>query len=87
LRHTIGSPWVDEGTTVTFATYFHRLTKAETADIKRVFSVKRKVEREGESINWFIFSKKKNMIFWETSSRFILQSLGLRLPMYIYMPL
>ena len=32
-----------------------------------------------------IFSKKKNVIFWETSSRFILQSLGLRLPMYIYM--
>ena len=54
---------------------------------RSVFSVKRKVEWEGESINWFIFSKKKNMIFGETSSRFILQSLGLRLPMYIYMPL
>jgi hypothetical protein len=37
LSHTIGLPWVDMGTTVTFATYFHRLTKAETADIKRSF--------------------------------------------------
>jgi hypothetical protein len=33
LSHTIGSPWVDEGATVTFATEFHRLTKAESADI------------------------------------------------------
>ena len=32
LSHTIESPWVDERTTVTFATYFHRLMKAETAD-------------------------------------------------------
>jgi hypothetical protein len=28
-----------------------------------VFSAKRKGEREGESINWFIFSKKKNVNF------------------------
>ena len=30
---------------------------------------------------------KEKCEFWETSSRFILQSLGLCLPMYIYMHL
>ena len=35
----------------------------------------------------FSFSKKKKLFFGETSSHFIQQSLGLRLPMYIYMKL
>ena len=32
------------------------------------FLVKRKVELEGESINWFIFSKKKNVILGNVKS-------------------
>lgn len=34
-----------------------------------------------------ILQLKEKCEFWETSSRFILQSLGLRSPMYIYMNL
>ena len=30
---------------------------------------------------------KEKCEFWETRCRFVLQSLGLRLPMYIYMPI
>ena len=42
--------------------------------------------RRGENKSVHL-QKKEKCEFWETSSRFILQSLGLRLPMYIYMPL
>ena len=38
LSHTNGLPWEDEGTTVTFATYFYRLPKAEKTELEVVFS-------------------------------------------------
>ena len=37
------------------------ISKCDFVISDTIFSVKRKVEREGESINWFIFSKKKNV--------------------------
>ena len=49
--------------------------------------VKREVIPEGEETNSFWLQSKEICVLGETSSRFILQSLGLRLFMYIYEPL
>ena len=82
LSHTIGSPWVDEGTTVTFATEFHWLTKGETADdiifsfsSKIGLSVKGKViERGGNNGDRYFLSKKRKVDLGSTGRT----SLGLR---------
>ena len=57
LSHTNGSPWVDEGTTVTFATEFHQLPKAETADLNLHTHTRTKVS---EDIIIFCRPKKKD---------------------------
>ena len=70
---------------------FHRLTKAETADVIILFfslktdsSVKGKVnERVGSNGDCYFLSKKRNM----EPGCSCQTSLGLRLPMYIYMSL
>jgi len=54
-----GSPWVDEGATVTFATKFHWLSKPETADNMMSFSVKvnsRKGKNRSKRIGFDIFA-------------------------------
>jgi len=51
----------DEGATVTFATKFHWLSKAETADNMMSFSVKvnsRKNKNRSKKIGFDIFAKK-----------------------------
>ena len=59
----------DEGATVTFATKFHWLSKAETADNMMSFSVKvnsRKGKNRSKRIGFDIFAKKnalKHIIF------------------------
>ena len=58
LSHTNGSPWVDEGTTVTFATKFHRLTKAETA----VLYYTHTRTKDSEDISLFAVQKKERWL-------------------------
>ena len=71
--------------------YVHRLTKEETADVRILFfmsktdlSVKGKVSEMGGSNGDCYFLSKKRNIDPGISCR---TSLGLRLPMYIYMNL